>query len=367
MVLLVAPSIAWLFALLIALGINIVGGQYASGCLNRRPNSDENEQEQEHKHENGDNQQTVTNGNPIDSGPKNDEAANDDPTQQQLHGARSASKNRMAKQDNGDYESPSTTTTKTQIDKKYKNRDLETHEDDDSPFSATTTSLNNSGHPNKNSNWDDTEETTRRSTSSTKRLPYLDNVKTFLTALVVTFHVGCSFGGCGDRLWLLVLGFEDPSVPIWFERANHIFVVLCQSFFMPLFFFISAYFVPTSYQQRGPDVFLASKRRRLWVPVMVVTFGLVPACFALAQSVAGCEEIRYVPMPAHGWFLLWLLLLNWVYHTFCVYNSMLVRNSNINHSSSGNDGIEDALTRRDFPRTLERWACGITICGILMA
>jgi glucans biosynthesis protein C len=268
--------------------------------------------------------------------------------------------------------SSSTTTTLANIVRCNKNRDIETQEDDgDLSLSVSRTHLSDDNLQRNNTDDDDNSKKPScnklESTSISQRLPYLDNVKSFLTALVVTFHVSCAFGGCGDRLWFLILGFDDPSVPPWFRRVNDTLTVLCQSFFMPLFFLIAACFVPRSYRKQGSELFLTGKRRRLGIPLLVLTFGLVPACFALAQVVAGNTEIRYVPMPAHGWFLLWLLLFNYIYHSYCKYTK---NNRNINHSNRFDDASrdkEDIVTRNWlFPKTWERWVCGATICGILM-
>jgi hypothetical protein len=138
---------------------------------------------------------------------------------------------------------------------------------------------------------------------------------------------------------------------------------------MPLFFLIAAYFAPRSYHQQGSDVLLTGKRRRLGIPLVVLTFGLVPACFAVAQVAAGRTEIRYVPMPAHGWFLLWLLLFNFIYHSYCEYIKTKWKR-NANHSNGcdyASRDKEDTVTRNWlFPKTWERWVCGATLCRVLM-
>ena len=37
------------------------------------------------------------------------------------------------------------------------------------------------------------------------RLPFLDHVKVFLTALVVLHHCACAFGACGEGSWYLIV------------------------------------------------------------------------------------------------------------------------------------------------------------------
>jgi hypothetical protein len=135
------------------------------------------------------------------------------------------------------------------------------------------------------------------------RLHFLDNVKTFLTAVVVSFHINCAFGGCGDK-WFLVIG--DYSCG--FRSFANAFRLINQAYFMSLFFFISAYFTPASYDRKGRTAFLHDKGRRLWLPAMVATFTIVPACLVIGWLSVGASPI-YIPFPGHCWFLFWLLIL----------------------------------------------------------
>ena len=82
------------------------------------------------------------------------------------------------------------------------------------------------------------------------RLLYLDNLKSFLTAVVVFHHTTCGFVGTG---WIYQLGAYDNSFR-WFGTG---LLVLNQSYFMCLFFFISAYFTPTSCDRKGAKVRLS--------------------------------------------------------------------------------------------------------------
>ena len=67
-----------------------------------------------------------------------------------------------------------------------------------------------------------------------RRLPFLDNVKTFLTALVVTHHSACAFGGCGgEGAWYLIVDGNDGSPE--FQIVLKTFVLWNQSYFMSLF------------------------------------------------------------------------------------------------------------------------------------
>jgi len=181
------------------------------------------------------------------------------------------------------------------------------------------------------------------------RFAFLDNVKVFLTALVVTHHVNCAFGVCGDS-WYLVVGRGGPET---FTRFLGIFTVLDQSFFMPLFFFISAYFVPSSYTRKGWYKFREGRKMRILIPATFSLLVISPACIALGGYVAGVEKLTYIPSTGVAWFLYWLLLFNWMYVTMAV-------------KIEAEAGISTPMERQKFPGTISRLLCGIGVCGFLL-
>ena len=177
--------------------------------------------------------------------------------------------------------------------------------------------------------------------SSSPRVYFLDNVKSFLTFLVVNHHCFCAFGGCGPR-WMLIVGmYPNSFTPFGLTIAS-----LHQSFFMSLFFFISAYFVPRSYEKKGGRAFLMDKAKRLLLPLLFVTYIFSPLNYLYGFKVAG-DSLRYVPVPGHTWFLEWLLILNVVYST-------VAENSTSTWSNIA------------FPVLWKRLAWGVGICGIAM-
>ena len=77
-------------------------------------------------------------------------------------------------------------------------------------------------------------------------LYYLTNLKIFLTFTVVRHHVAVAFSGFPYAP--LVIG----AYPNWFQFAGAmIFLDLNQSYFMPLFYFISAFFCEASFNRKG--------------------------------------------------------------------------------------------------------------------
>ncbi len=96
-----------------------------------------------------------------------------------------------------------------------------------------------------------------------KRELYLDNLKVLLTILVIMHHAFITYNAIGG--WYL----SDPSSD---EVSTILFTVLGalnQGFFMGLFFFISAYFVPGSYRRKGAKKYLKDRFVRLGIPLII--------------------------------------------------------------------------------------------------
>ena len=186
------------------------------------------------------------------------------------------------------------------------------------------------------------------------RLPFLDNVKVFLTALVVLHHCACAFGACGEGSWYLIV--KGGGGPRAFRFCVKTFVTWNQAYFMSLFFFISAYFVPSSYAKGWPT-FQANKRRRLLVPALAVLMVVSP----LTTLVAG--NLTYAPSPGVGWYLWWLLLFDIVYVSFQTTPPV-------------DEALVEALTGADAPTaargphlllsTVFRIGAGLGICGLAL-
>ncbi|MFZ5824187.1 MAG: acyltransferase family protein [Bacillota bacterium] len=95
----------------------------------------------------------------------------------------------------------------------------------------------------------------------------MDNLKVALTVLVVLHHVGQPYGDSGG-FW-------------YFEQADRWsllrpFFAVNASFFMGLFFFVSAYFLPGSYDRKGAGPFLRDRLQRLGIPLVVLLLTAVP-------------------------------------------------------------------------------------------
>lgn len=137
------------------------------------------------------------------------------------------------------------------------------------------------------------------SMNENSRSLYLDNLKLFLTLLVIFHHAGQAYGNGGG--WAYTPSNTAEFLPwIW-----HFFSVNA-GFFMGLFFLISGYFVPQSYDRQGGKVFVRKKLVRLGIPLLFMG--------AITSAITRTLE------PAHMWFvenLLVFCLLYALIRTFC--------------------------------------------------
>ena len=125
-----------------------------------------------------------------------------------------------------------------------------------------------------------------------KRLCYLDNLKVCLTVLVIMHHAGQAYGNGGGWAY-------TPSNPAEFMPWIWHFFSTNAAFFMGLYFFISGYFVPKSFDKQGSKQFVHKKLLRLGVPLLFMG--------GIISILTGKLEI------GHMWFVESLLVFCLVY------------------------------------------------------
>ena len=128
--------------------------------------------------------------------------------------------------------------------------------------------------------------------NTSNRLLYLDNLKVCLTVLVIFHHAGQAYGDGGGWAY-------HPSNPAEFMPWIWHFFSVNAAFFMGLFFLISGYFVPTSFDKQGAKVFVQKKLIRLGIPLLLMG-GLIAA-------LSGKPEI------GHMWYIESLLVFCLIY------------------------------------------------------
>jgi len=103
-----------------------------------------------------------------------------------------------------------------------------------------------------------------------ERLLFIDNIRIFLTVLVILHHLMVIYSGSG--LWIYNENRQDDTTAAigeWFCSVN-------QSYFMGLFLFISAYFVPSAYDRKGAGRFLKDRLIRLAIPLAAYAWIIRP-------------------------------------------------------------------------------------------
>jgi surface polysaccharide O-acyltransferase-like enzyme len=138
------------------------------------------------------------------------------------------------------------------------------------------------------------------------KLVYIDHIKVMLTALVVMHHACVTYGAPGG--WY----YSEKSALLVPQLLMTIFVSVNQSFFMGFFFFLSALFIPASYDKKGPAKFLADRLLRLGVPLVFYSFVLSPFLSYLPYYFAEGKHITYAQYLSgfDGWInfgVLWFV------------------------------------------------------------
>lgn len=141
------------------------------------------------------------------------------------------------------------------------------------------------------------------------RFAYIDNLRIYLTVLVILHHAVLAYGGAGD--WGIQDRVTDEISPILFSIFNGI----NQAYFMATFFLLAGYFTPAALQRKGATQFLADRLIRLGIPLLVYATLIVNIngylldrfYFGIPYQVRGGYE------AGHLWFLQVLLIFALVY------------------------------------------------------
>ncbi len=116
-------------------------------------------------------------------------------------------------------------------------------------------------------------------TKAASRLLFIDNIRVFLTILVILHHLMIIYAGSGSFLY--TEGRQDTLTAVlgtWFCAVN-------QAYFMGFFLLIAAYFVPGSYDRKGAGRFLKDRLIRLGVPLVVYSWIISPLTWVVITYV----------------------------------------------------------------------------------
>ncbi len=113
---------------------------------------------------------------------------------------------------------------------------------------------------------------------ASSRLLFVDSIRVYLTMLVIAHHLMIIYAGSGG--WIYYEGLQDDLTAAlggWFCAVN-------QAYFMGLFLFVAAYFVPGAYDRKGPVKFLVDRLIRLGIPLVVYCWVLRPLLIYLGTT-----------------------------------------------------------------------------------
>lgn len=151
------------------------------------------------------------------------------------------------------------------------------------------------------------------------RLFYLDNLRIYLTVLVILHHASIAYGGSGD--WPV----KDPGADVLSRIFLTFFTAVNQSFFMSAFFLLAGFFTPDALERKGAAYFVKDRLIRLGIPILVYTTLIIN----INQVVLGVwmrgRAFRwlFIYQPGHLWFLQALLLFAVIY---MLYRIVMNRN-----------------------------------------
>ena len=163
-----------------------------------------------------------------------------------------------------------------------------------------------------------------------KRYDFLDNLKWALIILVILHHAAASAG-------LDPIGFNLPKVipsEQWQYDVLNAFQANNQSFFMGIFFFVSAFFVVSSYRRKGAILFIADKFKRLGIPTLIWLFVILPLMSLAVSShyalnnITGFFKTAQIDLGV-TWFCWMLIVFNllWLLFTKLTQEKMIIDQS----------------------------------------
>ena len=145
------------------------------------------------------------------------------------------------------------------------------------------------------------------------RYHYLDKLRVFLICVVIFHHTAIAFGASGGWYYKSSVLWKG-----WNQALMSLVMGIDQSYFMALFFFISALLMPASYERKGVFAFLKDWAIRLGIPLLIYIFFLNPAIVGLVGELKGVavdwgQLFGHYHTPGPMWFVLTLIVFELLY------------------------------------------------------
>jgi surface polysaccharide O-acyltransferase-like enzyme len=191
-----------------------------------------------------------------------------------------------------------------------------------------------------------------------KKIFYIDNLKVGLITLVILHHALNTYGAEGG--WY----YTQKTTITGAANTMVVLITINQSFFMGFFFFLSAYFIPGSYNKKGAARFVKDRLLRLGIPLVFYSFVLSPVLIYLVYYFGKGHHISFMQFLGgfHDWInfgVLWfvaaLLLFTFVYVLWRIVNKKYQSKSFATPSSrmifwfAAGVGLVSFLVRIVFP------------------
>ena len=107
----------------------------------------------------------------------------------------------------------------------------------------------------------------------TKRIHYLDNIRIYLTVIVILQHLTITYGAPGGWYYR---EFDFHQLDTITLAALVLFVAANQAYFMGFFFFLGGYFSNSSLKRKDSGGFLIQRIIRLGIPLLLFVYGISP-------------------------------------------------------------------------------------------
>jgi surface polysaccharide O-acyltransferase-like enzyme len=141
--------------------------------------------------------------------------------------------------------------------------------------------------------------------AGSKRLSYIDNLRSFVIFLVVVMHSNVTYSGLGG--WYYTEA--DPNkLDIVSKLVFVLYGSFTQAWFMGLLFFIAACFAAKSIAKRGPAAFVKERLFRLGVPLLIYMFIIDPF---ISYFIMNYDNVRGSAGVGHR-FLGYVVSFRWV-------------------------------------------------------
>jgi glucan biosynthesis protein C len=150
------------------------------------------------------------------------------------------------------------------------------------------------------------------------RLPYIDNLRAMIIIVVVMVHAAVTYSGMGS--WYYI-----ESKPMFLDIGSKIFfgsyLPLAQAFDMSCLFMLAGYFIPISFDVKGPARFIKDRLYRLGIPLLIYMFIIHPIAVKLSHPdvniidyfISGLKSLSFLGWSGPLWFILALIIFTGFY------------------------------------------------------